>query len=321
MKTDIIIDCDPGHDDAIALFLALGNPKKLNILGISTVAGNQTLDKVTKNTLNLIDALKMDIPIVSGSSKPLKIELRTAGDFHGETGMDGPLFEENSKKVISFNSIKWMYETIQNNKKKVSIVAIGPLTNIAKLLKKYPKIKEKIEVVSFMGGSLGSGNITATAEFNIWQDPHAAEYVFKSGIKLVMANLEATEKANLPWDYIDILKYSNSFKRLIWELMDFYGKFGRRINKQGAELHDALAMYYLLGEYKCKTTSLFIDVEVNNSKTFGQTFSDTRRWSTKKPNIEMITNFSSEDFFNELKGAFDFLDKEVIGGKYGMMKK
>lgn len=320
-KRKIIIDCDPGHDDAIALFLALGNKKIFDLLGISTVAGNQTIEKVTTNALNLVSVIDPEIPVHSGSGKPLKNKLRPAGDFHGKTGMDGPTFNKNDVTASSTDSVSWMAKVIKKSSEKVTIVAIGPLTNIAKLITKHQDIKENIEMISFMGGSLGSGNTTATAEFNIWQDPDAAEIVFKSGIKLVMSNLEATEKANLPWDYIDSLESSKSFKRLIWELMDFYGIFGRKINDEGAELHDALAIYYLLDKDKCITKKMYVDVETNIGKTFGETFSDTRRWSEEKPNMDVIVDFDKADFFNELKKSFDYLDQNVVGGKYGLMKK
>lgn len=159
MVKNIIIDCDPGHDDAMAILLALAHEDKLNVLGITTVSGNQSIDKITRNAKAILEvANRRDIPLAEGASHPIKREPIHAGEFHGETGMDGPIYPEPTIQLDKRNAVEFMKDLIDASDKKVTLVPIGPMTNIALLLTKYPEVKEKIELISFMGGAIEGGN-------------------------------------------------------------------------------------------------------------------------------------------------------------------
>ena len=312
IKQKIIIDCDPGHDDAMAIIMALANRDKINILGITTVVGNQTIEKVTQNAINIISFFNhQDIPVYMGEETPLKITARLAGKFHGESGMDGPVFQKYKYQLSKENAINWLKKTLLNSTTKIIILAIGPLTNIAKLINKYPKCKEKIEKIVFMGGSIIGGNITATSEFNIWHDPHAADIIFKSGLDLFMIGLGATNQAILPWKHIDNFKKQNtSTYKMVYDLMEFYGIIGKKVNSYGAELHDALAMFALLHQNAIKYEKKFIDVEITKTKTEGQTFIDDRKLDVKIPNIYLAKSIDSKLFLKEMLNSIRLLDEE-----------
>jgi len=192
-KRNVLIDCDPGVDDVMALLLALANQDKLNILGVTTVSGNQTLAKVTKNIRKLWTFLKVEIPIACGASKPIIKDPIHGGEIHGETGMDGWDFPEPVFQLESDNGIVFLKDKIMESKSKVTLVPTGPLTNIGLLFSVFPETKEKVELISLMGGSIFSGNRTPFAEFNIYADPEAAKIVFDSGIPIVMSGLEAPQ--------------------------------------------------------------------------------------------------------------------------------
>ena len=180
-KRKIIIDTDPGYDDACAIALA-GLSDKFEILGITTIAGNQTIENVTKNALNLVSFLNINCPVAKGMPGPL-IKKLTVGKVHGETGLDNIEFPKNlaNKEPDKRNAVQFIIDTCLNNDK-ITLITIGPLTNIAMAIKLEPKIKKYIELISIMGGSIGCGNVTPAAEYNIYADPESAQIVFSSGI-------------------------------------------------------------------------------------------------------------------------------------------
>lgn len=243
---NIIIDCDPGHDDAIALLMAIANKKELNILGITTVGGNQLLDKVTQNALKVLSLVNEDIPVASGEALPLIREVHTGGDAHGDSGMDGPVLPAPKYSAVSSNAVQFMYEKIKSSKEKVTLVPIGPLTNIALLLRVYPEIKNNIELICLMGGGIYSGNRTPAAEFNIYVDPEAAKIVFNSGVDIVMAGLDVTEKAMIMDDEREKLRNKGKVSNFVAELLDFYSIASKRFGFEGSALHDPCAIGYLL---------------------------------------------------------------------------
>lgn len=195
MPTPIIIDCDPGHDDAIAILLALAHPGELDIRGITTVGGNQILDKITDNALKILSFVNADIPVAKGAAAPLLGKLVTGEEAHGESGMDGPALPASKFKPVEQGAVEFMLEIIRASEEKITLVPTAPLTNIALLIMAYPEVKERIEKISLMGGGLAYGNVTRTAEFNIYVDPEAARIVFESGIPIVMSGLDVTDKA------------------------------------------------------------------------------------------------------------------------------
>ncbi len=197
MALPIIIDCDPGHDDAIALVLALASPE-LEVKAITSSAGNQTPEKTLRNVLRMLTLLKRpDIPVAGGAVKPLMRELIIADNVHGESGLDGPALPEPSFAPQSGTAVELMAKTLRESSQPVTIVSTGPQTNVALLLNSHPELHAKIARIVIMGGAMGLGNWTPAAEFNIYVDPEAAEIVFQSGIPVVMAGLNVTHKAQI----------------------------------------------------------------------------------------------------------------------------
>src|SRR5215207_4572066 len=195
MPTPVIIDCDPGHDDAMALLLALASPE-LELSAVTTVAGNQTLEKVTANAIRVLDvAGAHDIPVAAGAARALIHPARVASEVHGETGLDGPDLPPPSREPEPIHALELIARTLRERAH--TLIAVGPLTNIALLVALHPELTERIERIVVMGGAIGQGNVTPSAEFNIWCDPEAAHRVFTSGIDVTMVGLDVTHRAML----------------------------------------------------------------------------------------------------------------------------
>ncbi len=315
MKRDILIDCDPGHDDMLAIMVALANKDKLNLLGITTVGGNQTVEKLTQNTLNILSFLNENVPVCSGSCKPLIKELNigVGHEMHGESGLGGYDLEKSSLKVEEANVVDFLRDKILSAKEKVTIVATAPLTNIAKLLLAYPEISEKIEMISLMGGSLESGNITPHAEFNIWADPEAAKIVFDSKIKIVAAMLEATHKALMPYDVVEEL--ANSEKKVsevVGKLNLFHSQFFRdNWDIGGVPVHDACSVFYLTNPNMFDEKKYKIEIELDG--TFrGKTTTDMRSWASfSEDDAIVLYDVDSEEFLKEMLKVIEYFDNKA----------
>ena len=205
-----LIDCDPGHDDAIAILLALGSPE-IELLGITTVAGNQTLEKTTANAIRVLEAVgRTDIPVAAGAERPLVRERRVAAEVHGETGLDGPDLPPARGQPVPAHAVDFLAERILGGAEAVTLVPTGPLTNIALLLARHPDVQPRIERIVLMGGAIGLGNVTPAAEFNIWADPEAAQRVFSSGLDVTMVGLDVTHKALMGRDHAERLRAGGS---------------------------------------------------------------------------------------------------------------
>ena len=198
-KRKIIMDCDPGIDDAIALAYAAAHPEAFDLLAVTTVAGNQTIEKVTRNALDLTALYKLNVPVAAGMVEPIVREPQTASEFHGENGLGDctiPKSDAEPVKEMAVFYIKKLLTELPEGEK-VTLICTAPLTNIGILLKIYPEVKNKIQEIILMGGAIAGGNATASAEFNIYVDPEAARIVFKSGVPVVMCGLDVTEKCAL----------------------------------------------------------------------------------------------------------------------------
>ena len=200
-KRKIILDCDPGHDDAIAIMLAARHPA-IDLLGITIVAGNQTLNKTLVNGLNVCQKLDINVPIHAGMPKPIMREQIVADNIHGESGLDGPIFAPLVRKAESKHAIQYIIDTLMNSDGDITLVPVGPLTNIAVAMRMQPAILPKIREIVLMGGAYGTGNFTPSAEFNIYADPEAARVVFTSGVPLVMMGLDLTNQTTCTADVI-----------------------------------------------------------------------------------------------------------------------
>lgn len=305
---NIIIDCDPGHDDAIAILMALANKDKLNILGITTVGGNQLLDKVTNNTLKILSFLDEDIPVAAGEAYPLTREIHTGADAHGNSGMDGPILPEPKYSTVGTHAVRFMYERIKDSKDKVTLVPIGPLTNIALLLRSYPEIKEKIDLICLMGGGIYTGNRTPSAEFNIYVDPEAAKIVFNSGIDIVMAGLDVTNKAMIMDDERKELKGKGKVSNFVAELLDFYAIASKRFGFEGSALHDPCAIGYLLRPDLFEGKRYHVDIETQGNITRGMTLADIRPVPAKEANVFVLLDIKRKEFIEYVCNCLTKLD-------------
>lgn len=305
----IIIDCDPGHDDALAILTAIANMQKVSILGVTTIGGNQTLEKVTANAKNILEFVHSDIPLAMGQAGPLTKDLCIAPEAHGESGMDGPYFNGEKYPVISDNAVRFMYEKIMNCDHKVILVGLGPLTNIALLLKMFPEVRDKVEYISIMGGGLDHGNITPLAEFNIYVDPEAAQVVFRSGFPIVMSGLDVTEKAEITVEEINSLKHKGRVSHLAYELLHFYNQSGRQFGFTNSPIHDLCAIAYILNPEIFSGSAYFVDV-VTDGTARGLTFADKRLVSDKEKNTLVLEEVDRERFVIELITALEVLDGE-----------
>jgi inosine-uridine nucleoside N-ribohydrolase len=271
MSIPIVIDCDPGHDDAIAILLALASPE-VELRGISTVAGNQTLDKTTRNALKVLElADRTDIPIVAGADAPLRRTLRTAANVHGESGLDGPDLPEPTTRTVDGDVVDVLAGWLEPG---VVLVPTGPLTNVARLLERHPQATARIV---WMGGAIAEGNVTPAAEFNAYVDPEAARAVFESGIDVTMIGLDITHKALFDSTHAERLRGSGKAGKAVAELADFFLEFHRqRYRFDGAPIHDAMAVAHVIDPTLVTTLECNISIEIESQFCDGRTVVD--RW-------------------------------------------
>jgi purine nucleosidase/pyrimidine-specific ribonucleoside hydrolase len=295
--TDIIHDCDPGHDDAIALLLALGSPE-LRLLGVTTVSGNQTLEKTTANAIRVLDHVgRGDVPVAAGAPRPLVRERRVAADVHGETGLDGPDLPPPSRPPGPHHAIDWIGTNVSESPRPVTLVATGPLTNVALFIARYPELLPKLERVVLMGGAIGQGNTTPAAEFNIWADPEAAHRVFSSGLDVTMVGLDVTHKALMTPAHARRLADSGAAGKLVADLFAFYSRFHlRSYGWDGAPVHDAVAMAHVIDPSLLETRHCGVVVDTGPELSRGRTHVDLRG-ATWKPNCHVAVDIDSERFF------------------------
>jgi inosine-uridine nucleoside N-ribohydrolase len=275
--TRIILDCDPGHDDAIALMLALGSPE-VELLGVTTVAGNQTLAKTTANAIRVLDHLgHEEIPVAAGAQRPLVREGYFVGDVHGETGLDGPDLPPPAREPESGHAIDWIAEALASESRPVTLVATAPLTNVALFIARYPGLVDELERIVLMGGAIAEGNMTPAAEFNIWADPEAAQRVFASGVDLTMVGLDVTQKALMTQTHADRLRAAGRAGRLVADLYCFYSRYHRgRHGRSGAPVHDALAVAHVIDASLLRTHHCGVIVDTGPEPSRGRTYVD--RW-------------------------------------------
>ena len=230
-KRKIIIDTDPGQDDAVAILLALASPQEIDLLGITAVAGNVPLDLTKKNARIVCELAKItDVKVFAGCENPMKRPLVTAEHVHGKTGLDGPTLPNPEMPLQEQHAVDFIIETVRNNEAgTITLCPLGPLTNIATAIEKAPDIKEKIQEIVLMGGAYFEvGNITPTAEFNIYVDPEAAEIVFQSNIKITVLPLDVTHKALVTKARNDAFRALNSpVGKAVAEMTDFFERFDK----------------------------------------------------------------------------------------------
>jgi pyrimidine-specific ribonucleoside hydrolase len=274
MSIPIVIDCDPGHDDAIAILLALASPE-VELRGVTTVAGNQTLDKTTRNALKVLElAGRADIPVAVGAHRPLRRELQTAANVHGESGLDGPDLPEPASTPLAAHAADLLAELLEPG---VVLVPTGPLTNVALLLERHPDVKARLDRIVWMGGAIGEGNVTPAAEFNAFVDPEAAAAVFGSGIEVTMIGLDVTHQALFTRAHADRLRGAGRAGRAVAELSDFFQRFHEsRYGFDGSPIPDALAVAEVIDPTLVTTVECNIEIETASQFCDGRTVVD--RW-------------------------------------------
>jgi inosine-uridine nucleoside N-ribohydrolase len=296
----VILDCDPGHDDAIALLLALGSPAEIELLGVTTVSGNQTLGKTTANAIRVLDHVgREDVPVAAGAPRPLVRERRVAENVHGETGLDGPDLPPPSRRPAPEHAIDWIAQALAASPEPVTLVPTGPLTNVALFLARYPELEPNIERIVLMGGAVGPGNVTPAAEFNIWADPEAAARVFTSGIDLTMVGLDVTHQALMTSAHAERVGRAGRAGTLVAELYAFYSRFHRdEYGWEGAPIHDAVALAHVIDPTLLQTRHCGVLVDTGPELSRGRTYVDLRgRWA---PNCHVALGIDAERFLELL---------------------
>jgi inosine-uridine nucleoside N-ribohydrolase len=274
--TPIILDCDPGHDDAIAILLALASPE-LELVGVTTVSGNQTLDKTTRNALRVLElAGRGDIPVYAGAERPFVRERDVAAHVHGESGLDGPDLPEPAGAAQEQHAVDFIADELRARDGKLTLVPTGPLTNIALLLALHPDVRP--ERVVLMGGAIGEGNRTPAAEFNIWADPEAAQRVFAAGFDTTMIGLDVTHRALITDEHTERLRASGRVGSAVAQLMDFYARFHkvRYPELDGSPMHDPVCIAHLIRPGMLTVRDAFIDVDCSTGPSWGRTNVDWR---------------------------------------------
>ena len=238
-KRKIILDCDPGHDDAVAILLA-GINENIELLGITVVTGNQTLDKTTTNALNICQCLGLDVPVFKGCPDPMIRPKFVAADIHGESGLDGPVFEPLTKKAEEQHAVLWMIDTLMKSDGDITVVTTGPMTNLGMAMRMEPAIIPKIKEIVLMGGAYTNGNVTPAAEFNIIEDADAAYVCFTSGRPMTMVGLDVTRKALCYPAIVERMdKIGNKASKLFVDLMGHFCKSQKEVfGWEGGPLHD-----------------------------------------------------------------------------------
>ena len=303
--TPILLDCDPGHDDAIALLLALASPE-LELLGVSTVAGNQTLAKTTANAIRVLEfAGRADIAVAAGADRPLVRDPFFAGYVHGETGLDGPDLPPPQGEPVNRHAADFLADKIRDANGAVTLVPTGPLTNVALLLALHPDARP--ERIVLMGGAIAEGNVTPAAEFNIWFDPEAAARVFASGIDVTMVGLDVTHKALFSSAHIGRL--AGRAGELVTELLRFYDRFHREVyGFDGSPIHDAVAVAHVLRRDLVETKRLNVEIDVESELCRGRTVVDLWRRTEREPNAHVGVDIDADGFLDLLVERLNSLE-------------
>ena len=274
MKRNIILDCDPGHDDAVAILLAGNNPK-LNLLGISVVAGNQTIEKTATNALNVASYLGINVPVAIGCEFPMVRERVICASIHGESGLDGFSFPKPKETFDKRHGVQLIIDSVINNDD-VTIVATGPLTNVAMAIKMEPRLLKKTKEIVLMGGSVDHGNTSPAAEFNIMCDPEAAHVVFSSGIPVKMVGLNVTRKVLVTDEVVNrMVKINNKASKMFVDLMKVFNENQRKtFGVIAGPLHDPATIAYLIDEDVIKFQKMNVEIDISHGSSYGRTNCD-----------------------------------------------
>ncbi|HEY3732864.1 MAG TPA: nucleoside hydrolase [Streptosporangiaceae bacterium] len=308
MGKRIILDCDPGHDDAMAILLAHGCPD-IELVAITTVAGNQTLDKTTLNARRVCTVAGIaDVPVYAGDWRPLARDQVTAAEIHGSSGLDGPEFGEPAVPLQDEHAVDFLVRTLMAEGEEITLVPTGPLTNVARALRREPRIAERTREVVLMGGAYTRGNRTPAAEFNIWADPEAAAIVFGAGWPLTMVGLDLTHQAIATGEVLARIRaLDTDVSRMVTALMEFYGAAYRRSGVTGAgdgpPVHDPCAVALVARPGLMEVREAFVAVETRGEWTSGMTVTDFRGSLGRPPNVKVATTLDAAGFWDLMVDA------------------
>jgi pyrimidine-specific ribonucleoside hydrolase len=296
-----ILDVDPGHDDAVAIMLACGTPD-LDLLAVTTVAGNVPLEKTTRNALRILSLIgHTDVPVAAGASSPLRRPLHTAEDIHGESGLEGPEIPDPSFEPDERGATELIADAVREAGEPVTLIPTGPLTNVATFLREHPELKERVAHISLMGGSIGLGNTTPAAEFNVYVDPEAAKEVFESGLPITMSGLDTTHQAGAGPAERANLRSLGRIGGMVAELLEFFaGTYERTFGFDAPPLHDPVAVAAVLEPRLLETRPMRVDVECESELTRGETVCDFYGVSGEPPNAEVGVELDRGGFFDLL---------------------
>ncbi len=274
-KTKIILDCDPGHDDAVAIILAGKNPK-IDLLGITIVSGNQTLDKTVRNALNVTQHLGIDVPVYGGCSEPMVRKKVVAGDIHGESGLDGPVFPPLERKAEPEHAVNFIIKTLMESEGDITVVTTGPMTNLAMAMRMKPNIVPKIKQIVLMGGAIANGNVSPAAEFNIMADAEAAYVCFTSGRPMTMVGLDVTRKVLCYPEIVERMgRIRNRASKLFVDLMGHFCKTQKEVfGWEGGPLHDPVTLAYLIDPSVLKVKPMNVRIDIRSTESYGRTNCD-----------------------------------------------
>jgi inosine-uridine nucleoside N-ribohydrolase len=292
--TRLVLDCDPGHDDAIALLLALASPE-VELLGVTTVHGNQTLDKTTDNALRVLELVgRTDVPVARGAERPLVRELHVAAHVHGESGLDGPELPPATTAPVEQPAVDFLLEHVVGD---AVVVAVGPLTNVALALDEGLRP----ERIVLMGGAVAEGNMTPAAEFNIWADPEAAQRVFHAGVPVTMVGLDVTHRALLTPAWAERFRGAGRVGAFVAELVEFFKRYhARTYGWDGAPIHDAVALAQAIRPGVVVTEHVNVEVELESELCRGRTVVDRWRRTERPPNADVAVGIDGDAFLELL---------------------
>jgi purine nucleosidase len=308
MARKIILDCDPGHDDAIAMLLAWGSPE-IDLVGVTTVMGNQTIDKVTRNALSVARVAGITgVPFARGAHRPLVREVEVADTIHGESGLDGPVLPEPVIELDPRHAVDFIIDTVMSSEPgEITLVPTGALTNIALAVRKEPRIASRVREVVLMGGGVNVGNWSATSEFNIVIDPEAAHIVFNESWPLTMVGLDLTHEALATPAVADaIASVGTAPARFVGELLEFFGETYK--DQQGFEhppVHDPCAVAYVIDPTVMETIRVPLDVELAGTLTLGMTVADFRAPAPADCTTQVARNLDHAKFWGLVVDALE----------------
>jgi|YelNatPaOPRAMG01_1025707.scaffolds.fasta_scaffold10988_6 ribosylpyrimidine nucleosidase len=310
-KQKIILDVDPGHDDAAAIMLAAVAPN-IDLLAITVVAGNQTLEKTSINALNVCSVAGIsNIPVAAGMSRPLVREQVIAANIHGETGLDGPHFGEPTVKLDKRHAVDLIIELLMRSEGDITLVPTGPLTNIAMAIRKEPRIVPKIKQIVLMGGAYQLGNYTPAAEFNIYADPEAAHIVFTCGRPITMMGLDLTRQALARQEEVArIRSIGNKASILFAELMEFFSKTQKEVFGWDAPpLHDPTTIAWLIDPTCIETKPMYVAIELRGEHTYGRTVCDYYGVTGKQPNAQVAIKLNYRKFWDIMYDTYKLYER------------